>query len=254
MKVSADDPAGKAGLSLHNYFIGRAVERLRPGGLAAFVVSRFLMDAATSDGREFIASMADLLAAVRLPEGAMRAAAGTDVVVDILFLRKRMEGEAGNGIAWIEATKHGLKDGTGELHGVNSYWADHPGMVLGKHAINPTSQYGKPVYTCKPGEVPLDIMLAGAIHTLPEKIYQPPADQRASSITAITIAPSVRVGTAADGARIKEGSYFVDGDVLYQIIDSTPQVVEVKNGAGTAGIFKFTRPNPQPDRNPRCAA
>ena len=87
--VRADDPAGRLSLSLHDYFIARSIERLRPGGLAAFVTSRWTMDKADPTARTFLASMADLVGAVRLPEGAMRAAAGTDVVVDILFFQKR---------------------------------------------------------------------------------------------------------------------------------------------------------------------
>ena len=87
--VRANDPAGALSLSLHDYFIARSIERLRPEGLAALVTSRWTMDKADPTARAFIASMADLLGAVRLPEGAMRAAAGTDVVVDILFFQKR---------------------------------------------------------------------------------------------------------------------------------------------------------------------
>ena len=87
--VRADDPAGRLRLSLHDYFIARSIERLRPGGLAAFVTSRWTMDKADPTARMFLASMADLVGDVRLPEGAMRAAAGTDVVVDILFFQKR---------------------------------------------------------------------------------------------------------------------------------------------------------------------
>jgi adenine-specific DNA methylase len=89
--VRADDTAGRLSLSLHDYFIARSIERLRPGGLAAFVTSRWTMDKADPTPRTYIASMADLRGAVRLPEGVMRAAAGTDVVVDILFFQKRCD-------------------------------------------------------------------------------------------------------------------------------------------------------------------
>ena len=92
--VRADDPAGRLSPSLHDYFIARSIERLRPGGLAAFVTSRWTLDKADPTARTFLASMADLVGAVRLPEGAMRAAAGTDVVVDILFFQKQGAPEA----------------------------------------------------------------------------------------------------------------------------------------------------------------
>ena len=98
--VRADDPAGELRLSLHDYFIARSVERLRPGGLAAFVTSRWTMDKVDSKARQHIAAMADLVGAVRLPEGAMHDRAGTEVVVDILFLQKRGAGTAPAGAAW----------------------------------------------------------------------------------------------------------------------------------------------------------
>ena len=87
--VRANHDAGRMGLSLHDYFIARSVERLRPGALAAFVTSRWTMDKVSPQAREHVASLADLIGAVRLPQGAMHAAAGTDVVVDILILQKR---------------------------------------------------------------------------------------------------------------------------------------------------------------------
>jgi SAM-dependent methyltransferase len=80
--VRADDPAGELRLSVHDYFIARSVERLRPGGLAAFVTSRWTMDKVDGKARQQIAAMADLIGAVRLPEGAMHDRAGTEVVVD----------------------------------------------------------------------------------------------------------------------------------------------------------------------------
>ena len=90
--VRADDPAGKLGLSLHDYFIARSIERLKPGGIAAFVTSRWTMDKTVATAREHIAGMADLIGAVRLPEGAMKADAGTDVVVDVLVFQRRQPG------------------------------------------------------------------------------------------------------------------------------------------------------------------
>ena len=98
--VRADDPCGKLALSLHDYFIARSVERLKPGGVAAFVTSRWTMDKASATARAHIAGMADLIGAARLPQGAMQAAAGTEVVVDILFLQKRRPGQERAGAAW----------------------------------------------------------------------------------------------------------------------------------------------------------
>ena len=125
--VLADEPAGQLRLSLHDYFIARSVDRLRPGGLA---------------------SMADLIGAVRMAEGAMHAAAGTEVVVDILILQKRDAGAAPGGAAWDTLAKAVPAEGTDPAFSINRYFLDHPEMVLGAHART-SSAYG-PVYTCRP--------------------------------------------------------------------------------------------------------
>ena len=87
--VRSDRAFRSLGLRLHDYFIAKAIDRLKPGGLAAFVTSHGTMDKADASAREHIAGTADLVAAIRLPEGSFRADAGTDVGVDILFFRKR---------------------------------------------------------------------------------------------------------------------------------------------------------------------
>ena len=143
--VRADDPAGELRLSLHDYFIARSVERLRPGGLAAFVTSRWTMDKVDGKARQHIAAMADLIGAVRMAEGAMHDRAGTEVVVDILFLQKRGAGTAPAGAAWdglAEAVP--AEDGETALS-INRYFVEHPEMALGTHART-SSAYG-PVYT-----------------------------------------------------------------------------------------------------------
>jgi N12 class adenine-specific DNA methylase len=232
--IKSDDEVGKLGVTLHNYFIARSIERLRPGGLGAFVVSRYFMDAGDMTAREYIASQADLLAAIRLPEAAMRADAGTDVVVDLTFFRKREAGEPSNGVEWVRSGNFGITDHEGKHHPLNDYWANNGSMLLGQHAIT-SSQFG-PAYTCKPGKVPLEILLSGAIGDLPSKIYAPARAPQASRREKPK-GPVVQVGTAADGARIKEGSYFVQNGVLYQINGGRPDVIQVKDGKGSQGIF-----------------
>jgi predicted RNA methylase len=146
--VRADDPAGELRLSLHDYFIARSVERLRPGGLAAFVTSRWTMDKVDGKARQHIAAMADLIGAVRMPEGAMHDRAGTEVVVDILFLQKRDAGTAPAGAAWDSlAEAVPAEDGETALS-INRYFVEHPEMALGMHART-LSAYG-PVYTLRP--------------------------------------------------------------------------------------------------------
>ncbi|WP_197327698.1 class I SAM-dependent methyltransferase, partial [Ralstonia solanacearum] len=110
--VRSDRVFRSLGLRLHDYFIVKAIDRLKPGGLAAFVTSHGTMDKADASAREHIAGTADLVGAVRLPEGSFRADAGTDVGVDILFFRKRRDGDAPGADAWLDhaeihpATEH----------------------------------------------------------------------------------------------------------------------------------------------------
>ena len=102
-RVVRADPVTRAlGLRLHDYFIARSIARLRPGGIALFVTSTGTMDKASTAAREHIAGMADLVGAVRLPEGSMRASAGTEVVIDLLVFQRRADGEAPAGAAWID--------------------------------------------------------------------------------------------------------------------------------------------------------
>ena len=230
--VRANHDAGRMGLSLHDYFIARSVERLRPGALAAFVTSRWTMDKVSPQAREHVASLADLIGAVRLPQGAMNAAAGTDVVVDILILQKREGGAEPAGAAW-DALSEAVPadDGEGALS-INRYFLDHPEMVLGSHART-SSAYG-PVYTCRPVFATIGALedeLERALDQLPRDLFRPVA-----TATAKDAAPPLRVGTAAEGATIKEGSYLVESGTLVQVIDGAAQPVAVRDGKGGEGI------------------
>ncbi len=100
--VRSDRAYRSMGLRLHDYFIVRSIDLLKPGALAAFVTSSGTMDKADAAAREHIAKSADLIAAIRLPEGSFRADAGTDVVVDILFFRKRQPGETQGDANWLD--------------------------------------------------------------------------------------------------------------------------------------------------------
>ncbi|MBV9748644.1 MAG: methyltransferase, partial [Acetobacteraceae bacterium] len=233
--VRADDPAGRLGLSLHDYFIARSVERLRPGGVAVFVSSRWTLDKAAQTARGHIASMADLVGAVRLPAGAMRAEAGTDIVVDVLVLRRRLPGEAGNGIGWSDlAEVVPPMDGEHALL-ANRYFAEHPEMVLGTHAWT-TGPYG-PAYTCEPSPgacPPLAERLDAALALIAVGVRLPAPEQ---ATTARETAPRIVVSTAAEGATVKEGSYVLLGGALMQVVDGVPVAVAVKSATCKEGIF-----------------
>jgi adenine-specific DNA methylase len=142
-----EHPSGRLSLSLHDYFIARAIERLKPGGLAAFVTSRWTLDKADPKARAHLASLADLIGAIRLPEGAMSATAGTSVVADILFLQRRAAGQAQNAILWDDLAEAVPAEDGEEALSINRYFLDHPEMVLGTHDRTSTP-YG-PGYTCK---------------------------------------------------------------------------------------------------------
>ena len=159
--VRADPRTASLGLQLHDYFIARSISRLKPGGLALFVTSTGTMDKTGTTAREHIASMADLVGAVRLPEFSMQATAGTHVVVDVLVFQRRAEGTLPGGLAWRDLVEVAVADdradeSTAEAEGpdddvspdaptvprhlrrgtvmVNEYFTTHPEMVLGTHA------------------------------------------------------------------------------------------------------------------------
>ena len=139
-----DKAYNKLNFSIHNYFFAKAIDQVRPGGIVAFVTSRYTLDSKDSAARKHIAERADLLGAIRLPNNAFRANAGTDVVSDIIFLQKRdrpMDHEP----AWVQLGK--TEDGIA----INSYFADHPEMILGKLTTEST-QYGKEEATVVPIE------------------------------------------------------------------------------------------------------
>lgn len=253
--VRADPTMTSLGLRLHDYFIARSITRLRAGGIALFVTSTGTMDKANTDARAHIAEMADLLGAVRLPEGSMRATAGTDVVVDVLAFQKRAPGAARSGAAWTnlveiavdlpasvadtddlpeasaEASPRHLRQGVVE---VNEYFAANPEMVLGTHAQK-RGIYGPGLsYTCRPfpDRSNLEPRLRTALARLPANVFVPSAEPLADEPEQENTQP--RIGTAAEGATVKEGSYVVaKNGRLAQIIGGTTETVAIRETAGT---------------------
>ena len=265
--VRSDPTTAALGLRLHDYFIARSIARLRPGGLALFVTSTGTMDKANTAARAHIAGMADLIGAVRLPEGTLRATAGTDVVVDLLVFQRRPEGQAASGPSWRDLATIVLDDPPADAAGqppeqdddagggrpvpdaggdqtpggpspsvvqVNAYFAAHPEMVLGVHALR-RGIYGPGLtYTCRPrpGD-DLEARLDAALSRLPAGIFVPSAESMPDEDPADTVQP----GTAADGATIKEGSYLIGKTGrLMQIVGGTPAPVTIKDGKGGAGM------------------
>jgi N12 class adenine-specific DNA methylase/adenine-specific DNA methylase len=253
--VRADPATASLGLRLHDYFIAASIARLRPGGLALFVTSTGTMDKANQTARAHIAGMADLVGAVRLPEGSLRATAGTHVVVDLLVFQRRADGAPARSLAWVDLAEIALEPGAEaadrDLTGVpetsdaaplpatvaiNRYFAEHPEMVLGAHALRRGIYGPAPSYTClpHPGAAPLEALLDAALGRLPTGLFTPsPASAIAGDAHD---EPPVRPGTAADGATIKEGSYYIGRDGrLMQIINGRATVVAIRQGRGEGG-------------------
>ena len=137
-----DRAYNKLGFSIHNYFFAKALDQVRPGGIVAFVTSRYTMDAKDPTVRKYLAQRADLLGAIRLPNNAFKANAGTEVVTDIIFLQKR-EQPVLTEPEWVSVGQN--QDG----FTMNSYYLEHPEMILGRSASTGT-MYGKDEYTVEP--------------------------------------------------------------------------------------------------------
>lgn len=132
-QYKVNDPAyNRLGFSIHNYFLAKSLDQVRPGGILAFVTSRYTMDSKDKDVRKYLAERADLLGAIRLPNNAFKSNAGTEVVSDILFLQKR-DTPCIEEPAWIQTAENA------EGFAVNRYFLDHPDMVLGNQTSESTA-------------------------------------------------------------------------------------------------------------------
>lgn len=154
----ADKRYDRLNFPIHEYFIAKALDQVRPGGVIAVVTSSFTMDKRTASARKYIAQRSELLGAIRLPNNAFKAAAGTEVVSDILFLQKR-ERMVDIEPEWVHLATN--EDGIQ----MNSYFIDHPDMILGEMKMV-SGPFG-PTPTCEPyPEQPLEALLAEAVQNL----------------------------------------------------------------------------------------
>ena len=199
-----DKAYNKLGFSIHNYFFAKAIDQIRPGGVIAFLTSRYTMDSKDSTARKHMAERADLLGAIRLPDNAFKANAGTDVVSDIIFLQKR-DRPADIEPAWVQLGK--TEDG----FAINQYFADHPEMVLGVLSTEST-QYGREELTVAPIEG------ANLADQLAEAVQHIEGQYTAAEVDAPDIAEeeTTRCTLPAD-PDVKNFSYtVVDGEVFYR--------------------------------------
>ena len=200
----ADKAYNKLGFSIHNYFFAKAIDQLRPGGVIAFVTSRYTMDSRDSTARKHMAERSDLLGAIRLPNNAFRANAGTDVVSDIIFLQKR-DRPIDHEPDWVQLGK--TEDG----FAINQYFVDHPEMVLGELTTEST-QYGREELTVAPIEG------ANLADQLAEAVQHIEGQYTAAEVDTPDIAEeeATRRTLPAD-PEVKNFAYtVVDGEVFYR--------------------------------------
>ncbi len=208
------DPAyNKLGFNIHNYFFAKTLDQVRPGGIVAFVTSRYTLDAKDSTVRKYLSQRADLLGAIRLPNNAFKANAGTEVVTDIVFLQKRdrpaiVEPE------WVNVGQ------TPDGFTINSYFLSHPEMVLGTPTTEST-QYASQDYTVAP--IPgteLGELLNSAIQNLA------PPDKELLEAEAELENGKIVESIPADDT-VRNFSYTLHDGKLYFRMDSRMNLVQV---------------------------
>ena len=222
-----DKAYNKLGFSIHNYFFAKAIDQVRPGGVVAFVTSRYTMDSKDSTARKHMAERADLLGAIRLPNNAFRANAGTDVVSDIIFLQKR-DRPIDHEPDWVQLGK--TEDG----FAINQYFVDHPEMVLGNLELEST-QYGHDL-TVAPIE---DAVLADQ---LAEAVQHIEGNYTAVEIAAPDVADAeAQRKTLPADPTVKNFSYtVVDGEIYYRENSIMTQIELSDNAKGrVAGMVEL---------------
>jgi len=227
--ILADPKYRKLGFALHDYFFAKTIDSVQPGGLVMFVSSRYTMDKLNDKARAWMSERADLVGAIRLPQTAFQKNAGTEVVTDVLFLRKKVPGETfEHGQAWVKSVPITIN---GTQYNINEYFAAHPEMVLGKHS-DAGSMYGDKEYTVEPLSGDIEAQFDKAVDNLPQDILR------------------VERGSAAEAAKVreidfnpkaqKEGNYYVtDAGVLMQRENGVGVRVEKKSEKDIALLKDF---------------
>jgi N12 class adenine-specific DNA methylase len=189
-------------MSIHNYFFAKSMAGLKPNGVLAMVVSSRLMDGNNKMARDYLAERADLLGAVRLPNNAFLKNAGTEVTTDIIFLRKRREGEQPSGESW--SVVNTVKDAKGIEVPLNEYFDRNPGMMLGEWGAY-GSMYGpnEPALVARQGQ-DTNALLQEALASLPKDFMD--------AATTEPVSEEVTLPTSVEN--VKVGSMFLDGDQI----------------------------------------
>ena len=223
----ADKAYNKLGFSIHNYFFAKAIDQVRPGGIVAFVTSRYTMDSKDSTARKHMAEHADLLGAIRLPNNAFKANAGTEVVSDIIFLQKR-DRPIDHEPDWVQLGK--TEDG----FAINQYFVDHPEMVLGQLTMEST-QYGHDLTVAPIEGTSLADQLAEAVQHIE-------GNYTAVEIAAPDVADAeAQRKTLPADPTVKNFSYtVVDGEIYYRENSIMTQIELSDNAKGrVAGMMEL---------------
>ena len=210
----ADSGYNRYNFKVHDYFLAKSVDKIRPGGIVAVITSKGTMDKLNPSARKYVAERAELLGAIRLPNNAFKQTAGTEAVADILFFRKREERITDlSREAWLGTGK------TAEGYEINNYFLAHPEMILGTLAEE-HGLYGGIDTTVKPDGRNLQDALAEAIQHLPQSFYinpETPPDQERETEVDYNVKPFCY--------KAERGKLYqrVDDEMVEQAIPKTPK-------------------------------
>lgn len=228
-KILSDPEYAKRAFSLHDYFFAKSIDRTKPGGLVVYVTSRYTMDKLDDKARQYLADRADLVGAIRLPQTAFKQNAGTEVVTDVIFLRKKVPGETFEGAqSWGKSVPLKVN---GNDYNINEYFVANPDMVLGTHS-DAGSMYKDREYTVAPLDGDIEALFDKAINRLPEGIYtaERGSSAEAAKVREIDFNPKAK----------KEGNYYVsDSGALMVREGGVGQRVELRSQADVQLVKDF---------------
>ena len=224
--IRSDKKYNKHKFALHEYFFAKSIDSVRPGGVLVFVTSRYLMDKGNAKARAYLEERADLLGAMRLPQTAFKKNAGTEVVTDVLFFRKREEGAEPAGEAWNTLKEIQTPEGPATI---NEYFADNPDQVLGTNSLQ-GSMYSANEYTVLAPEGAIEDVFEESLQALPEDAYQAGQDmeERIDAQKAVEFASST----------LKRNSFFLKDGVLMQNQAGKGVKAKVKQKGRGEGLYK----------------
>lgn len=228
--------------TIHNYFFAKALDKVRPGGTIAFITSHYTLDSEDVSVRKYLSEHADLVGAIRLPNTAFKANAGTEVTTDIIFLRKRPTGELPQDLSWVETDS--IYTESGDEIRVNQYFAQHPEMMLGKMSLA-GSMYSSGEPTLESDGRDLEQALNDAIVNLPENSLSSPKgkclscgsfldkDGNCNNPRCPRNRPLETRRVRPDEPTLKDGEYIERPDGIYRVGNDGEMTAHKKNGQVT---------------------